>query len=630
MHRLPTTQDFSAELRRAFETAARHDQLQDLVSLAQLELNYLQTIQFNQCIKQLTPGQLEALPRLRLAILASATVDHLLPALTVAGFRQGLILDVHATPFDQYRIELLQADSDLHQFRPQVLLFSLSARDALSAVPISASAAEIEQTLAEHVADLVSLWKLGQTLPEATILQQTFLNVGETMFGSLDRTLLSSPAQVVRQLNQRMVEAAVEHDVAVLDLDRPVERLGLDYWFDNAKWLQAKIEISPVAALRYGDLVARIIATQQGLSKKCLVLDLDNTLWGGVVGDDGIENITLGEGSGLGEAYLAFQRYAKLLADRGVVLAVCSKNETATAKSVFETHPEMVLRLDDIAAFFANWDDKATNLLRIAEQLNIGVESLVFVDDNPAERALIRQTLPMVAVPEMPEDPSKYVECLSDAGYFESLSFTRDDMQRKAQYAANQRREALQLTAGSVAEYLTSLQMTMQTSSFAPVDLPRIAQLINKTNQFNTTTLRRSLEEIKTLVAKPGVLTLQVRLSDRFGDNGLVSAVIMQPVGPTADTYEIDSWVMSCRVFGRRLEYAILNSLVTVANEANAKLLVATYRPTPKNAVIKSLFADLGFQPMADGTSTTNTETRWNLDLTQYTPHTTQIENQSE
>ena len=358
------------------------------------------------------------------------------------------------------------------------------------------------------------------------------------------------------------------------------------------------------------------------------MLDLDNTLWGGVVGDDGIENIALGEGSGIGEAYLSFQRYAKQLAARGVLLAVCSKNEATTAKAVFEKHPEIALQLEDISAFYANWDDKATNLLRIAKQLNIGIESLVFVDDNPAERALVRQVLPMVAVPEMPEDASRYVECLSDAGYFESVSFTDDDIQRKAQYAANRERDTLQVTTGSVVEYLTSLQMTMQSGSFDTVDLPRIAQLINKTNQFNTTTRRRTLEEIKKIAAEPGILTLQVRLSDRFGDNGLVSAVIMKPVGDGADTYDIDSWVMSCRVFGRQLEYAILNSLVATADEANARSLIATYKPTPKNAVIKNLFSDLGFKSMLEGESAPSNETRWVLDLKQYADHPTQIKTQ--
>ncbi|MDH3692620.1 MAG: methoxymalonyl-ACP biosynthesis protein FkbH, partial [Gammaproteobacteria bacterium] len=221
---------------------------------------------------------------------------------------------------------------------------------------------------------------------------------------------------------------------------------------------------------------------------------------------------------------------------------------------------------------------------------------------------------------------SQFVQCLSDAAYFESVSFTTDDIRRKAQYAANEQRDALQVVTGSVAEYLASLQMTMQTRAFDAVDLPRIAQLTNKTNQFNTTTRRRTLEEIRHIASAPDILTLQVRLSDRFGDNGLVSAVIMKPSGAAEDTYDIDSWVMSCRVFGRQLEHAILNTLVTIATEANAKFLIATYKPTPKNMVIKNLFAELGFELLIEKKSAPSNETHWRLDLKQYCDHTTQID----
>lgn len=628
VHRLEAKDDFATELRRILAASGEHEPLQGLRALAELELDYLQSIQFHRALQQFDSNQLKGIPRRRLAILSSSTVDHLIPAIAVAGFRRGILLNVHVTPFGQYRQELLNSDSELAQFEPDFVLFSLSARDVISSLPISASATEVDRCIGEHLVELASLWRATRRISNAAILQQTFLNIGESLFGSLDRAIPSSPTQVVRRLNQLLVEQTMSNGIVILDLDRPVEQSGLSFWFDNTKWLQAKIEISPVAAMQYADHVSRIVASQLGLSRKCLVLDLDNTLWGGVIGDDGIDNISLGEGSGLGEAFLEFQRYIKQLKNRGIILAVCSKNEQQTAESVFRNHPEMVLKLEDITVFIANWDSKATNLLRIAEQLNIGIDSLVFVDDNPAERSLIRQTLPMVAVPEMPEDPARYVQCLSDAGYFESVSFTGDDLQRNAQYAANEQRKVLEVSAQSIDDYLESLNMSMTAGPFENVDIPRISQLINKTNQFNTTTIRRSPEEVHSIATMPDNLTLQVRLSDRFGGNGLVSAVIMEPHPQKPDTYEIRTWVMSCRVFGRQLEYEILNALAVLARAVDAKFLVATYIPTVRNGLIKNLYADIGFKAVRENCAEPVAKTHWILDLRKFTSHFTHIENE--
>ena len=626
MHRLATTDNFLAKLRQVVTSSEGFTELR---AIAELDLNYVQVIQIDRAVGQLGASQLDGVPHCCLAVLSSSTVDHLLPALTVAGLRYGFLLDSYSTPFDQYRQELSQPDSSLVRFRPDVILCAFSARNFLSSVPISSSASQVEEHLREYLDDLATIWASAKRLSGAAVLQQTFLNLGESLFGSLDRTIPGAPTQVVRRLNDRLIEAAISNGVTVLDLDRPVERDGLKFWFDNAKWLQAKMEISPFAALKYADHVVRIIASQRGLSRKCLVLDLDNTLWGGVIGDDGIENISLGEGSALGEAFVAFQRYIKQLKDRGIILAICSKNEMETAKSVFFDHPEMILKLEDFASFVANWNDKATNLRHIAEELNIGVESLVFVDDNPAERALIRQTLPKVAVPEMPVDPSLYVECLSDAGYFESVSFTKDDLQRSAQYAANAQRKNFASSTLSIDDYLASLNMNMATSMFAEVDLPRITQLINKTNQFNTTTIRRTLEEIRGIASKARHLTLQVRLADRFGDNGLVSAVIMTPCQGTSDTYEIETWVMSCRVFGRQLEVEVLNRLVALAKKENAAFLIARYIPTEKNMPVADLYERLGFRRVQNETPSVAGEMHWKLKLDEFTAAKTHIKSKS-
>lgn len=623
MHRLTAPDDFSGRLRDALDCTNDDELWARLCTLAQFELDYVQSTQLDRALKQVRLDRFRGIARCRLAILSSSTVDHLVPALRVSFLRHGFLLETYVTSFDQYRQELLDRGSALQQFQPEFALFSLSARDVLASIPLSASQTEIDEYIEAHLADLMALWRAANEMSNCSVIQQTYLNIGEQLFGSLDRTLAGAPTQVVRRLNQSMVDAAVSDGVSILDLDRPVEKYGLHFWYDNTRWLQAKIEISPLAATQYADLAAQIIASQKGLSKKCLVLDLDNTVWGGVIGDDGIEDIALGEGSALGEAYVAFQKYVKQLKDRGIILAVCSKNEQELAESVFRQHPEMVLTLDDVTVFVANWDDKASNLLRIADQLNIGVDSLVFVDDNPAERELVRQSLPMVVVPEMPEDPSEYITCLSSTGYFESSSFTDDDQQRNAQYAANKERKALAVSSQSIEDYLASLDMEMTAGAFEDIDLPRVAQLINKTNQFNATTHRRALEEVRAISSESDCLTLQVRLADRFGDNGLISAVILEPAKDSPSSYEIETWVMSCRVFGRQLEYEILNILVEMARDSGATSLVARHKPTAKNALIKKMYSDIGFDPLPDKSDAD--ESRWILDVDNFVRHVTHI-----
>ena len=348
------------------------------------------------------------------------------------------------------------------------------------------------------------------------------------------------------RLNDRLTEAAAEDGALLLDVARASRRDEIDAWFDVGRWLQGKLEIAPQAAPLYGDLAARILAALRGLSRKCLVLDLDNTLWGGVIGDDGLDGIVLGEGSAAGEAHLALQRYAKQLKERGIILAICSKNDPKIAEAAFRDHPEMVLRRADIAAFQANWEDKAQNLKAIAARLNIGVDSLVFVDDNPIERARIRQSLPMVAVPEMPDDPAHYARCLADAGYFEAVAFTADDRNRAEQYAANAEREALLGSAQSMDENsFAGLKMTAVYGPLTAVDHARVVQLINKTNQFNTTTRRYAGEEITRIMDDPDALTLQFRLLDRLGDNGLVSTMILRPTPADNAALEIENWRQS-------------------------------------------------------------------------------------
>jgi len=621
---LPVACDFRGDLRAALDGAKPTECLESLASLAACRLGFLETVQLDRALGRLGLKEAPGFLPIRLAILASSTVDHLSPAIRVAGLRRKLLIDVHSGGYGQYRQELLDPTSALHHFAPQSVLFSLSARDAIAGVPVTASAAEVDETISRFVGDLRSLWRKARQLGNAIVTQQTFINVTEPLFGGYDRIVPGAPARVVAQLNDQLCEAASRDDVLLLDVARASERDGIDAWFDVGRWLQGKLEIAPQAAPQYGDLAARILAAQRGLSKKCLVLDLDNTLWGGVIGDDGLDGIVLGEGSAAGEAHLALQHYAKLLKERGVILAVCSKNDATVAEAAFRDHPEMVLRRSDIAAFLANWDDKALNLKAIAARLNIGIDSLVFVDDNPVERARVRQSLPMVAVPELPEDPAHYVRCLAEAGYFEAVAFTSEDRDRAQQYAANAERETLLGSAESMDEFLRGLNMSVLFGPFTAVDHARVVQLINKTNQFNTTTRRYVSEEIEYITNLADALTLQFRLLDRVGDNGLVSTMILRPTPGDEDVLEIENWVMSCRVFGRQLEYEAMNIAVAAARERGARAFVANYIPTAKNGVIRTLYPSLGFTEV-NQSAPANGATRWFLDLADYVERDTPI-----
>jgi FkbH-like protein len=621
---LPAPKDFRGDLRAATVIADSAERRERLAFLANHRLGFLETIQLDRALGPLPAAPISGFSPVRLAVLASSTVDHLLPAIRVAGLRRRLLIDVHLGAYGQYRQDLLDANSTLHRFMPQAILFALTAREAIAGVAVAATAAEVDAALTQWTDGLRQLWRTARESLKATVIQQTFLDTAPPLFGSYDRLVPAAPARMIARLNDRISEAAAQDGVLLLDAARASARQGLATWFDEARWLHAKQEIAPPAAPLYGDLVARIVAAQRGLSKKCLVLDADNTLWAGVVGDDGLDGIVLGEGSAVGEAHLALQRYAKQLKDRGIILAICSKNEMATVEAVFREHPEMLLRRSDIAAFVANWDDKAENLKQIARGLNIGVDSLVFVDDNPVERARVRESLPMVAVPELPHDAANYVSCLANAGYFEAVAFTAEDRERADQYAANAEREALLGSSAGVQDFLRGLKMMVVFGPFRTVDLARVAQLVNKTNQFNPTTRRYGAAEIAGFAATSGNITLQFRLVDRFGDNGLVSTLILRadPAQPTV--LDIDSWVMSCRVFGRQLELEIMNIAVETARRRGALSFRADYLPTPKNGVVRELYPSLGFVPMsrpADGDGAT----RWTLDLDVYVPRPTFI-----
>ena len=595
----------------------------DLCALANARISALETVRLDRRRAKLlpqAPAGLSTKP-VRLAVLAASTTDHVLPAIRVAGLRRGISIDTYTPDYGQYAQELMDAGSGLHRFRPDAVLFALDAHHLLQGVEPGQPAAEVGRRLTAILEALAAQWDAARRQFGCQVIQTVPLPLFAPLLGNNDHRLPWSRAAALRRLSVGLRDRADDAGIDLLALDDRAAADGLAAWHDPALWHRAKHDIHPQAAPLFGDLVGRLLAAAQGRSSKCLVLDLDNTLWGGVIGDDGMAGIKLGQGSALGEAYVAFQHYARDLGRRGVILAVCSKNDEANALEPFADHPEMVLKQPDIACFVANWTDKAANLREIARRLNIGLDSLVFADDNPAERAIIRRELPMVQVPELPEDPTGYGACLAEAGYFEALRVTKEDLARAGQYQENLAREGSASSATDLPGFLRSLEMRAVWSRFDRVGLARIVQLINKTNQFNLTTRRVNEEQVAALIDDAEALTVQVRLLDRFGDNGII-AIVAGARDPGTAGIRLGTWLMSCRVLGRGMEEETLNLVVAEALRLGATHLIGEYRPTAKNGMVREHYARLGFslvQQEADGATT------WRLDLADFAPRATHI-----
>jgi FkbH-like protein len=612
---LPTAPDFAEHLRR--NASEEHPDWDQLVRLANSRLDFVKTNRLDRALQRCAIEN-RSIQTVKLAVLSSSTADHLLAGCRVAAARRNFRLQTYVASYGMYLQELQDAGSALRQFEPDVLLFAFHSQHLLGNPDPTMTRERADARLAQAADRVATAWQLARSNFRGQIIQQPIAPVQRLLMGANEHRLPGSVAWLVERLNARLRTLADEHRVDMLALDRVMLEDGVRAWHDPVLWHRAKQEISPVAAPAYGDMVARLVAAQQGRSSKCLVLDLDNTLWGGVIGDDGLEGIKLGQGSAIGEAYLDFQRYVRDLGLRGIILAVCSKNDPENARAPFECHPEMILKSDHIACFVANWNDKPANLRAIAAQLNIGIDSLVFVDDNPFERNIVRRELPAVAVPEMPDDPAYYGRCLADGGYFEALQLTGEDFDRGVQYRANILRDELRASQTDLGGYLQGLDMELRWQPFDHVGLQRIVQLINKTNQFNLTTRRYSEDEILGIMQDIRCLTLQLRLLDQFGDNGIIGVVIGKPQG---DSMLLDTWLMSCRVLGRQVEEATMNVVASEARRLGSVELIGEYLSTKKNSMVRDHYQKLGFQCI----TADDCASKWSLSLAGYTPFSTFI-----
>jgi FkbH-like protein len=533
----------------------------------------------------------EPLRTARLAVLGTYTTTQLVPMIRLAARRFGIALEAYEAGYDQVEQELLDPASGAYEFAPDYVL--IAAHDG---------AARLDGSVEAEVDRWTGLWKLARERSGARVVQHSFAVAPESPLGNLATQVPDSRPALLAALNARLAEAAGD-DVLLVDCERLAALVGKRTWFDPRYWHLAKQAVSLAALPLLARQTAAVLAADLGLSRKCIVLDLDNTLWGGVIGEDGLEGIRLG-GDAEGEAFAAFQRYLLGLRRRGILLAVCSKNNPEDARLPFERHPEVLLGLDDFAAFRAGWEPKPDVVRELADELGLGLDSLLYVDDNPAEREALRRELPELDVLVLPEDPSGYVRALADYPLLEAVRVTDEDARRTEQYRG--RAEARKSAAGAtdLPGYWCSLEMRATIGELDELRLPRAAQLVGKTNQFNVTTRRHGAETVAAMAESPEWVCLWADLRDRFADHGVVALAFARQDG---GTLELDTLLLSCRVIGRTLETALLAELSRIALERGCTCLRGVVVETERNAPARDVFERHGFAPAGEGV--------WDYDL---------------
>jgi FkbH-like protein len=533
----------------------------------------------------------------RIAILGGATTAEVKNMMELFLLAQGIQPTFYESGYNRYSEDVLFENPDLWNFKPDIVFIHTTWHNVSQFPELMEAETDVENRVRREMARFESLWEKIHSELGALIIQNNFDLPRLRPLGNSEAFESSGRVNFLLRLNAEFASYARKHSrFLVNDILYLSAQVGLEAWHDYTYWYNFHMALSPTATVALARNIAGIVKSVYGRSKKCLVLDLDNTLWGGVVGDDGVQNLILGRDHPVGEAFLDFQRYVKDLQRRGIILAVCSKNDIENAKEGL-SHPDGILRLEDFSAFKANWNPKPENIREIAAELNIGLDSLVFLDDNPAERALVADQLPVVAVPDVGSDVSRFAEILEHERYFEVDKVVQDDLNRSAYYNSNTQRSAYQADFRDYGEFLASLEMTAEIGPFSPVYLERITQLINKTNQFNLTTRRYTSAEVEAIAGDPGSITLYGRLADKFGDNGLVSVLI----GRVLDqTLELDLWLMSCRVLNREMELAMFDALVEQCQVRGIRKIVGVYIPSKKNSMVAGHYAGLGFTRISE------------------------------
>ncbi len=538
--------------------------------------------------------------RFRIVVTGSATTDLVARAVAVGSAMEGLVASVEQTPFNSWRQEALDPDSALRRRNADLVVLVTDWRDAVTELPLDATAEAVDRAVAAKAASFRWVW--DAIARSGTRIIQHLPGLPPTrLSGVAELRVPASPRRQVEAMRAALLEAGPE--IAFLDT------AGLAA--DARSWFGAKLPFSQDMLVEYVPLFRAALRSATGRVKKVLALDLDNTLWGGVIGDDGVEGLVLGPETPKGAAFAAFQAYVKALAARGVVLAVCSKNDPDVASRGFG-HAHSLLGRSDFAAFECNWSDKAGGLARIAETLNLGLDSIVFADDNPVECALVREMLPQVTVVELGSDPSAFVDRVEQGYWFDLQSLSPEDLVRGAAYQARAEAQATLADSPDLGTFLRGLSMQGRACVADAGALGRVAQLEGKTNQFNLTTRRHDEAAVRAFAGRDDALVLAATLRDRYGDHGLVSSVIAVAEG---DALRIDSWLMSCRVFSRSLEQFVMRAIIAEARARGLSRVLGEYVPSSRNQVVADLFERLGFTLSRRSGDATLWERRSDADL---------------
>ena len=563
-------------------------------------------------LKRLLKSDQSALPVIKVALLGDIATQFLATAIRGTGVERGYNIDLYEAEYNQIERELLDPTSEFYEFNADfIVLFQSTHKLGENHAMLSS---EQQTTLAEDRLNFVASVCSNPALEGKKIIYFNYPEIDDAVFGSYANHVPQSLTWQVRRLNCGLMDLSQQYpNLFICDIAALQNKLGRDTMFAANVYTSTEMVLSmdvlPLVASRVMDIVCAV----KGQFKKCLILDLDNTVWGGVIGDDGLEGIQLGHGLGIGKAFTEFQMWVKKLKQRGIIICVASKNNEETAKEPFEKHPDMVLKLDDIAVFQANWETKVDNISTIQSILNISFDSMVFLDDNPFERNIVRENIKGITVPELPEDPADYLEFLYGLNLFETASFSAADKDRTKQYQVEAQRVSLSKTFTNEADFLKSLDMVSVVSGFTKFNTPRVAQLTQRSNQFNLRTVRYTDADIESYASDAEVIDLSFTLQDKFGDNGLIAVIIMKP--QDKETLFVDTWLMSCRVLKRGVENFTLNTMVEIAKSKGYKRIIGEYLPTPKNGMVALHYPELGFTPI-EGSPTA----QWVLDLENYQP----------
>ena len=543
-------------------------------------------------LKKLAKSEVEG-PECKVAVLGNVATQFF--SLGIKGYlkSEGINANVLDTDYNQIDAQLLDTDSETYKLNPDVVILYI-ATDKIYEEFLDLNVVLRESFADDYCKKIVNYWNLISNNSNSKIIQTNFTEIDDRAFGNYSAKVKDSFIFQIRKLNYLLEEKMSERkNVFALDLLSIQIRMGLNQFYDNVLYYNAKMAVTMDAVPYIAKNVTDIIKTFRGSFKKGIILDLDNTLWGGVIGDDGLGGIEIGELK-RGHVFSDFQRWLKSLKDRGILLCVCSKNNEDTAKEPFEKHEEMILKLEDFSMFVANWEDKVSNIRYIQKSLNIGMDSLVFIDDNPFERNLVREMIKEITVPELPPDPANYLSFLQSENLFETASYSSDDKDRTKQYQAEFKRKNLEQEFVSIDDYLKNLEMVGEAKPFEPVRYSRIAQLTQRSNQFNLRTIRYTEADIERIANDDKYLTIYYTLKDKFGDHGLVSVVILEKKSDTK--VFVDTWLMSCRVLKRGMEEFIINKLVETAKSNGFDTITSEYIETPKNKMVKDIYKTMGFR----------------------------------